>query len=111
MVNHIYYFPRVELDFAIEIAGKGAYIEFCSTLVIPSLHRKDLRYDYELLAETVGRVGASRCVMSTDAGGLLSSLFPHEQFRMFGQRMLGYGVSAAEVRTMMCDNPAMLVGL
>lgn len=111
MVNHIYYFPRVGLDFALDIAAQGAYIEFCSTLVIPSRHRKDVRYDYELLAETVQKVGASRCVMSTDAGGLLTSLFPHEQFRMFGQRMLGYGVSPADVRTMMCDNPARLLGL
>jgi hypothetical protein len=111
LVNHIYYFPRVELDFAIDIANKGAFIEFCSALVIPSRHRKELRYDYELLAETVRRVGASRCVMSTDAGGLISSLFPHEQFRMFGQRMLGYDVSREDVRTMMCDNPAMLLGL
>lgn len=111
MVNHIYYFPRVGIDFAIEIARKGAYIEFCSALVIPSRHRKDLRYDYELLAETVRRVGVERCVMSTDAGGLISSLFPHEQFRMFGQRMLGYDVSREDVRTMMCHNPARLLGL
>ncbi len=111
MVNHIYYFPRVDIEFAREIVKKGAFIEFCSALVIPSRHRKELRYDYELLSETIASVGASRCVMSTDAGGLISSLFPHEQFRMFGQRMLGYGVSAAEVRTMMCDNPAMLAGL
>lgn len=111
LVNHIYYFPRVEIDFAIDIAERGAYIEFCSALVIPSRHRKELRYDYELLAETVKRVGASRCVMSTDAGSLISSLFPHEQFRMFGQRMLGYEVPARDVRTMMCDNPARLLNL
>jgi hypothetical protein len=111
LVNHIYYFPRVQIDFAIDIARKGAFIEFCSALVIPSRHRKELRYDYELLAETVQKVGVSRCIMSTDAGGLISSLFPHEQFRMFGQRMLGYGVSPEEVRTMMCDNPARLLNL
>ncbi len=111
LVNHIYYFPRVDIEFAREIVKQGAFIEFCSALVIPSRHRKNLRYDYELLAETVASVGASRCIMSTDAGGLISSLFPHEQFRMFGQRMLGYDVSASDVRMMMCDNPAALAGI
>ncbi len=111
MVNHIYYFPRVDIAYAEEITRRGAYVELCSALVIPSRHRKDLRYDYELLAETVQRVGAQRCVMSTDGGGMISGLFPHEQFRMFGQRMLGYDVALKDIRTMMCDNPADLAGL
>jgi hypothetical protein len=111
LVNHIYYFPRVGIEFAEQITRRGAYVEFCSALVLPSRHRKDLRYDYELLSETIKRVGASRCVMSTDAGGVISSLFPHEQFRMFGHKMLQYDIPAADVRMMMCDTPAALAGL
>ena len=111
MVNHIYFFPRVGIDFAQEIVKQGAYIEMCSTLVIPSRHRQGYRYDYELLSETIKLVGAEHCVMSTDAGMLVGSLYPHEQFRMFGERMQGYDISRQEVETMMCKTPATLVGL
>jgi hypothetical protein len=111
MVNHAYYFPRCDIDFVLEIAGMGAYIEMVSTLLIPSAHRKELKYDYELVAETIKRVGPSRCVLATDAGNVFTGLWPHEQMRMFGQRLLGYGVELKDVRTMMCDNPAQLVGL
>jgi hypothetical protein len=111
LVNHIYYFPRVGIEFAEEITRRGAFVEFCSALVLPSRHRKDLRYDYELLSETIRRVGASRCVMSTDAGGVVSSLFPHEQFRMFGHKLMQYDVADTDIRLMMCDNPAALAGL
>jgi hypothetical protein len=30
---------------------------------------------------------------------------------MFGQRLLGYDVPLKDLKTMMCDNPAQLVGL
>jgi hypothetical protein len=111
MVNHIYFFPRVGIDFAETIVKMGAYIELCSTLVIPSRHRKAYRYDYELLSETIKLVGAERCVMSTDAGLIVGSLYPHEQFRMFGERIQGYDISRQQVETMMCTNPSELVGL
>jgi len=94
-----------------EIVKHGAYIEKCSTLVIPSRHRKGYRYDYELLSATIKLVGADHCVMSTDAGMLVGSLYPHEQIRMFGERMQGYDISRQEVETMMCKTPATLVGL
>ena len=110
MVNHAYYFPRVQMDYVLEIASMGAYIELVSTLLIPSRHRKDLKYDYDLVAETIRRVGPSRCVLATDAGGALTGLWPHEQLRMFGQRLLGYDVPLKDLKTMMCDNPAQLVG-
>ena len=111
MVNHAYYFPRVEIDYVLEIAEMGAYIELVSTLLIPSRHRKDLKYDFELVAETIRRVGPSRVVLATDAGGTLTGLWPHEQLRMFGQRLQGYDVSLNDIKTMMCNNPARLVGL
>lgn len=111
MVNHIYYFPRVDIVYAEDIARRGAYVELCSTLLIPSRHRKEVRYDYELMAETVKRLGAERCVMSTDGGGMISGLFPHEQFRMFGQRLQGYDVPLSDIYRMMRDNPTALAGL
>ena len=111
LVNHIYYFPRVDIDYAEDITRRGASIELCSTLLIPSRHRKELRYDYELMAETIKRVGAARCVMSTDGGGMISGLFPDEQFRMFGQRLQGYDVPLADIYRMMRDNPTELAAL
>lgn len=111
MVNHAYYFPRVDLAWVEAIARRGAYIELVATLLIPSRHRKDLKYDFELVGETIRRVGAERVVLATDAGNVFTGLWPHEQLRMFGQRLLGYDVDRAAVRRMMCDNPAMLVGL
>lgn len=111
MINHAYYFPRVDLAWVEAIAKKGAWIELVSTLLIPSRHRKDLKYDFELVAQTIRRVGPDRVVLATDAGNVFTGLWPHEQFRMFGQRLLGYDVTSAEVQRMMCDNPARLVGL
>jgi len=69
------------------------------------------RLGRDVLAETIKRVGAARCVMSTDGGGMISGLFPDEQFRMFGQRLQGYDVPLADIYRMMRDNPTELAAL
>ena len=60
------------------------------------------RICHQLLSKTIKLVGADHCVMSTDARMLVGSFYPHEQFRMFGERMQGYDISRKEVEIMMC---------
>jgi hypothetical protein len=50
-----------------------------------------------MMPETIKLGGTDHCVMSTDAEMLVGSLYPHDQFRMFGERMRGYDISRKEV--------------
>ena len=55
-------------------------------------------------------MGPGRCVLATDYGQLHSPA-PVEGMRIFVQLCLEQGLSEADVRTMVVDNPARLLGL
>ncbi|HSJ53043.1 MAG TPA: DUF6282 family protein [Anaerolineae bacterium] len=62
------------------------------------------------LAEGIKAVGAAHCIMSTDSGQALSPV-PVQQMAIYIQDMLALGLTEAEVRTMVADNPARALGL
>lgn len=100
-------FTRFDTDQIRAAADLGALLEFdylsCSPkwqgAVAP--HRT---------AQAIHAVGADHCVLGTD-GGQPYNPHPPEMLRRFGDALLGEGVEEADIRRMMCDNPARALGI
>ena len=89
-----------------ELATKGAYIEFCATCNFPPTYC----FTPQKAAAWMREIGPERCVISSDGG---AAIFPGhvEALRSYGEVLLDLGVTREDLRTMMIDNPAMLLGL
>ena len=64
----------------------------------------------EALFSGIKAIGAKHCIMSTDSGQWLNPV-PAQQMGIYIQDMLNFGFSDRDVRTMVADNPARLLGL
>jgi uncharacterized protein DUF6282 len=87
----------------VELANMGAMIEHCFTTMYTG------KAPWDVTLESIRRVGAERCILSTDLG---QSINPGvaEGFAMFAQKMLDSGFTAAQIQRMAVTNPAALVG-
>jgi len=85
------------------MAAQGAYIEICALNIF---YGNDLEKAIHIIKE----FGADHCVLSTDAFGEYVPAQP-EFLRMLMAYLLISGVSEAEIRTMICDNPTTLLML
>jgi Family of unknown function (DUF6282) len=88
------------------LADGGAILEKDVNTLGPPWHSTTL----EAMIHSIREVGAARCVLATDYGQLHSPA-PVEGMRIFVQLCLEQGISEAEIRTMVVDNPARLLGL
>jgi hypothetical protein len=101
LLTHPYFkVPGLDIEQIVELARMGAIPEFGYCTVSPAWHYATP----EMVAETVKRVGASRCVLMTDVGQRHNPL-PHEALRVFAQTVFEKGVSAEDVRRMIAENP------
>jgi hypothetical protein len=64
----------------------------------------------EALYEAIKAVGAEHCLMSTDAGQWLNPV-PTQQMAIYIRDMLTFGLPPDEIRAMVSDNPARVLGL
>ncbi len=89
-----------------ELAGLGAYIEFCATCTFPPAYN----FTVEQTVAWIKAIGPERCVLASDTG---APIFPTqvEALRAYGQVLCNSGLSEAEVDLMMKQTPAALVGL
>jgi len=62
------------------------------------------------LYEGIRAVGSEHCVMSTDSGQWLNPI-PPQQMGIYIKDMLTLGLSSREIRTMVSDNPAAILGI
>ena len=60
------------------------------------------------IVEAISRVGASRCLLVSDAGQRHNPL-PSEALRIFAQTLFEKGISQADIQTMISRNPADLL--
>lgn len=93
----------IPIETQIEMADMGAFIE---QVYIASVTIRQ----QENTAHNIQKIGASRCVMSTDAG-TGRRIHPIEAFRLFIRAMEMQGLSRKEIDTMTKDNPAKLLGI
>lgn len=88
------------------LADAGAILEKDVNTLGPPWHSVTL----DAMMRSIREVGPARCVLATDYGQLHSPA-PVDGLRIFIQLCLEQGLSEAEVRTMVADNPARLLGL
>ncbi len=88
------------------LADEGAVLEKDMNTLGPPWHSITL----DAMIKSIREVGPARCVLATDMGQLHSPA-PAEGLRIFVQLCLEQGLSEAEVRTMVAENPARLLGL
>jgi hypothetical protein len=100
--------PDHTLDHVVELARRGATIEFTYLTCIPGGFAATEHP--AAFARAMMAVGPERAIMSTDFGQAKSPR-PAEGMRMFIDEMLGAGVPAAAVDLMARRNPARLLGL
>lgn len=62
------------------------------------------------LMQGIRAVGAGHCIMSTDSGQWVNPV-PAQQMGIYITDMLNFGFSPAEIKTMVQDNPATMLGL
>jgi predicted metal-dependent phosphotriesterase family hydrolase len=62
------------------------------------------------LADAIRTVGAQHCIMATDSGQWRNPM-PVQQMGIFIQEMMNQGFTKQELRLMLTDNPAHLLGI
>ena len=85
---------------------KGAFIEHCSSHILPLMGGLDPMK----IVEAVRAVGAEHCIMTTDLGQAYNPA-PAEGMRMLVATMLECGLTEREIELMIKINPAKLLDL
>ena len=86
----------------VELADLGAMIEHCFT----TMHTG--KAPWEEVIDSIRKVGAERCVLSTDLGQTINPPVS-DGFAMFAQTLLDAGLTGAEIHRMAAGNPAALI--
>lgn len=107
IINHPFWFPRTkDLAFYKRLADLGAYLELCAILCFPawpySNHDENMRL--------IELVGEDRCTIASDAGNVFTP-YPHETLRVYLQNMARLGLGQQQIRKMIVENPAHLLGI
>ena len=92
----------------VQLADQGTYVGIYCQPMIPSLYQPI--QDPMESVEALRAVGADRCIAASDFGQVLN-LNTIDGVRVFIRALLGFGIPAADVRKIICDNPARLLGL
>jgi len=99
---------KLTLEQMIELSRLGTYVGTYCQPMIPSIYQP-IADPFETV-EVLKAVGAERCVAATDFGQVLH-LDAIDGLRVFVRALLGFGVDPADVRTIVVDTPAALLGL
>ncbi len=91
-----------------QLAELGVFVGVYCQPMIPSLYQPV--QDPMETVEAIKQVGADRCVSGSDFGQVLH-LDAVSGMRVFVRALLGFGVQEQDVKTILCDNPARLLGL
>ena len=107
VVTHPFFkVPNLDLATLEELVRLGAYPEFGYCTVSPAWHYATP----EKVAEAIAKVGASRCLLVSDAGQRHNPM-PHEALRIFSQTLFEKGVGQADIDRMIRLNPIDLLEL
>lgn len=100
-------FTRFSIDQLRAATEAGARLELCALATSPkwpgALEPREV-------ARVIAEIGFEHCVLATDGGQAIHPA-PPEMLRSFAAALHDEGVPTAALRTMMCDNPAALLGL
>jgi len=100
VVTHPYYkVPNFDMDALVEVAKLGAMPEFGYCTVSPAWAYAPV----ERIAESIRRIGASRCLLVSDTGQRHNPL-PSEALRIFAQTVFEKGIPQEDVQRMISAN-------
>ena len=97
--------PLLNLEEAKELAGMGAYIENIFAVCMPPMLLSP-----EKMAGYIKTIGPEHCVLATDFGQIFNPPAT-EGFHMMLAIMLMFGLSEDELRILVKENPAKILGL
>ncbi|MGO1562543.1 hypothetical protein CZ771_10085 [Actinomycetales bacterium JB111] len=107
VMSHPDFVVDADIDQCLAMADLGVYIEHEIGMYDPLGYRK---WDPDALVAWIRRVGPDRTVLSSDLGQRGRPM-PVDAFQRVGHELLERGVSVAEVRQLMSNNGAFLLGL
>ena len=93
-------------DEIVKLTGMGAVAEYSFWTCRNNISSTDP----EILADSIKRVGAERCIMTTDFGQADNPPAP-EGMKLFIRAMLENGIPEKEIEIMVKQNPARLLGI
>ena len=106
-------YPKDEL---VDLAKKGVYMDLPYIMmsgwkfVTGTPDAKESYYTPRQYANMIKTIGAEHCVMSTDFGQVHNPP-PPEGLRIFIRAMMDNGISDREIKMMVSENPAKLLGI
>ena len=107
IITHPYFkVPSLDEETVIDLARQGAKPEFEYCGMSPAWQYQSP----ERVVKTIKAVGASRCLLVSDSGQRHNPPGP-EALRVLAQTLFEKGIPAEEVRGMLVDNPAQVLGL
>jgi len=108
LITHPYIWP--ESDYNLELLQKlvrlGAMVEFCCVTVFPTWARCKLEH----IKKSIDTLGAENCVISSDAGEIVSPL-PTECLRSYAQGLHVLGLTEEQRKMLMITNPKRLLNI
>lgn len=108
LVSHPEYVIEATRDQVVSFAEAGALIEHC--LCMYDDESEFYHWDVNVLKGWIDLVGADRTSLGSDLGQV-NNPFPLDSFRKMLSKLHDVGVSEGDLRKMVRDNPARLLGL
>ena len=99
---------KLLIDEMQELANLGVYVGTYCQPMIPSLYQPVA--DPMETIKTIKAIGPKRCIIGSDFGQVLH-MDSIDGMRVFIRALLGFGISAEDVKVMLQDNPAKLMWL
>jgi hypothetical protein len=98
--------PNLDIKAIEDLAEAGAYMEFCAVDCFPIHAVKTV----EEIRDMILAAGINRSILSSDAGQPWAAR-PPETLRIFLQCLHEKGMAPEQLRTMVTDNPELLLGI
>lgn len=105
VISHPNYVSDIDKQHIIELTRQGAVVEH-----EVAMYAYDKIFPLDVLLEWISAVGPEHTTLGSDLGQVGNPL-PIDGYRRLIERLLDAGVSHAEIRMMVRDNPARLIGL
>jgi hypothetical protein len=102
--THVLWTPAYSLELAETVVANGGYVELTAG-VVAGYNRQT---DADGAVQIIRRLGADHMIIASDSGGLRATA-PAESLRALAENLLHRGTTEQELRTLLVDNPAMLV--
>lgn len=107
VMSHPDFVVDADVELCLAMADLGVYIEHEIGMYDPKGYRK---WQVDSLVKWIRHVGVDRTVLSSDLGQRGRPM-PVDAFQRVGRELLARGITIAEIRQLMSNNPAFLLGL